>query len=67
VGKKNSQAFLLIGHPRWQKQEGLTSEVGFEFLHSPGGKQLASYLKDLESKSHNPAEEMIIESVCDFV
>jgi hypothetical protein len=64
--KKNPQPFLLIGQPRWQRQDGQTTEIGFEFLHSPGGRQLAAYLEQLKKEERDPVEEMIIETVCEF-
>jgi hypothetical protein len=66
VRKKNVSPFTLIGQPRWQRHEGQATEIGFEFLHSPGGKQLEAYLAALELEDRNPAEEMIIETACEF-
>jgi hypothetical protein len=61
--KRNMNPFLLIGQPRWQKQNGLVTEIGFEFLHSPGARQLAGYLETLAKEHHANAEEMAIETV----
>jgi hypothetical protein len=64
--KKNLQPFMLIGQPRWQRQEGQSIEIGFKFLHSPGIKALLAYLETLALEKRNPVEEMIIETVCEF-
>ena len=64
--KRNQRSFLLIAQPRWQRQEGQSTEIGFEFLHSPGVKALEAFLETLELEQRNPAEEMIIETVCEF-
>jgi hypothetical protein len=64
--KRTQRPFLVIGQPRWQRQEGQATEIGFEFLHSPGIKALTVFLDTLELEQRNPAEEMIIETVCEF-
>jgi hypothetical protein len=64
--KKNMHPFTLIGQPRWQRHDGQATEIGFEFLHSPDLKRLEAYLAALELECRNPAEEMIVETACEF-
>jgi hypothetical protein len=45
--KKNIQPFILFAHPMWMQTEGSQTEIGFHVLHSPGSRQLATYVRQL--------------------
>lgn len=46
----------LIMHPRWTTHKKDSAEIGFEFLHSPGTKALASHIDYLAGKNTVKAE-----------
>lgn len=45
--RKETQPFLLIGHPKWVQKDENVTQVGFKFLRSPGTHMLNSYIEKL--------------------
>lgn len=45
--KSPAKPFVLILQPKWKKSEPSATEIGFEFLHSPGTKNLTSHIEEL--------------------
>ena len=45
------EPIVLILQPKWKKDGGSGSEIGFEFLHSPGKKMLLSHIEQRDCPS----------------
>ena len=45
--KSPQHPIVLIVQPKWKKTADSATEIGFEFLHSPGTKNLAQYIQEL--------------------
>ena len=51
--KSPQHPVVLIVQPRWEKTVESATEIGFEFLHSPGTKNLAQYIQDLSEAAES--------------
>jgi len=54
--KQVPSSCTLIVHPCWTRYENGTTEIGFEFLHSPGTKALVSHIDYLAGENTVNAE-----------
>ncbi|MDR1786706.1 MAG: PilZ domain-containing protein [Spirochaetaceae bacterium] len=57
--KNTSHSFALLGRPVWQKKDDSSTTAGFEFLHSPDGKRLMSYIEQLKQEENNEEEDAL--------
>ena len=51
--KSPQHPIVLIVQPKWKKTADSATEIGFEFLHSPGTKNLAQYIQDLSEAAES--------------
>ena len=51
--KSPQHPVVLIVQPKWKKPADSATEIGFEFLHSPGTKNLTQYIQDLSKAAES--------------
>lgn len=51
--KNIHEGFLLIGHPKWFRNIGQTTEIGFSFLRSPDTPKFEKYIEEVHKDKVN--------------
>lgn len=62
--RNGQSAFNLMVHPMWIDAEDDSTQMGFQFLFSPGEKQLLQYIELVAQEKNLLDEEYNTDSIC---
>ncbi|MBE6350074.1 MAG: PilZ domain-containing protein [Spirochaetaceae bacterium] len=62
--RSGQSSFNLIVHPMWIETEDSATQIGFQFLYSPGERQLLQYIERIAQEKSLLDEELNTDSIC---